>query len=755
MNNNKKTLQNIVIPIEGMSCAACSAAVERSLSKMDGIESVSVNALTGQAKISYETQKVRISQIKTAIEKLGFKPLPFDEIDKSQEIEEVSESNSNEWFDFKIAISFAIILLYIAMGPMINLPIPKFISPEIFPLRYAVIQVIILIPIMYAGRRFYSMGFKTLLSAHPNMDSLIAIGTGSALIYGLYAIVKIFLGDISWVHHLYFESAGTIIALILLGKTLEHIAKGKTNRAIKSLMNLQPKEATIVVGEDIIKIPAGEVKIGDIVLVKPGEKFPVDGVVIDGSSFVDESMITGESVPVSKVVNDKVVGATINQNGSLRVRTTSVGKDTILANIIRMVEEAQSTKAPIARLADIISGYFVPIVIAIAIISGTLWLMYTKDLDFSLKIFISVMVVACPCALGLATPTAVMVGTGRGAYYGVLIKNGEALETAHKVNTVVFDKTGTITNGTPEVMDIISIKDYSDYDILKFMASAESVSEHPLAKAVCKFASEKGVLLLMATQFEAITGEGIIAKVDNKNIKVGKWRFVSKVDLELKDWGDNQASLARTPIYLSVNDELIGAVSIADGIKSEAVNSVATLKNMGINVVMMTGDHNNTAKAIAKEVGIDNVYSELMPNEKLGLIKQFQNTGDTVCMVGDGINDAPALVQADVGIAIGSGTDIAMESGDIVLIKADIKDVATAIELSRATIKNIKQNLFWAFIYNLAGIPLAAGLFYIFGGPLLNPMFAAAAMSMSSVSVVSNALRLNVFVPSGYKNKHS
>ncbi len=756
MNNEIDIEQNkkqIIIPIEGMTCSACSAAVERSLSKMDGVVSINVNALTGQANINYDSDKIRLSQLKRSIEKLGFKPLPIGALDKYKK--EHNKTSSLEWLDFGIAISFAAILLYVAMGHMMGLSIPRFMNPEIFPLRFAIVQLILLVPIIYAGRRFYIMGFKTFISAHPNMDSLIAIGTGAAFIYGLYAIFKISMGETHWVHHLYFESAGTIIALILLGKTLEHHAKGKTNQAIEALMKLQPKDAVVVEGDSFISLPIEEVAVDDIVLVKPGEKFPVDGVIIDGETYVDESMITGESIPIKKNIGDKVVAATLNQNGSIKLRTTGVGKDTVLAHIIHMVEDAQSTKAPIALMADIISGYFVPIVIVIAMVSSVLWFMTTKDLDFALRIFISVLVVACPCALGLATPTAIMVGTGRGAKYGVLIKNGEALEQTHKLTAVVFDKTGTITKGKPEVMEIYSVDGYKDNDVLQMMASVETNSEHPLGIAICDKASELDLEMLPIKDFKAITGKGITAQIDEKKIIIGNWNIITDnlqhandISASLKSWGDNQAKLARTPIYIGVDECIVGAVSVADAVKEGAFEAVSKLKSLGINVSIMTGDHRDTADAIAKEVGVDNVFSELMPHEKLDAIKELQSKHHIVGMVGDGINDAPALVQADIGMAIGSGTDVAMESGDIVLMKGDINDVTTAIELSRATIKNIKQNLFWAFAYNTAGIPLAAGLFYIFGGPLLNPMFAAAAMSMSSVSVVSNALRLRKFIPS-------
>ncbi len=739
--------ESMIIPIEGMTCAACSAAVERSLSRMDGMAHVSVNALTGQAKLSYDKDKIRISQIKKAIEKLGFKPLPISELNNFNK--ESDSKNKSEWTDFIVAIVFSVLLLYVAMGPMIGLSIPKAISPDMFPLRFALVQLLLLLPVMYAGRRFYIVGYKTLILGNPNMDSLIAVGTSAAFIYGIYAIVKIFFGDVQWVHHLYFESAGTIIALILLGKTLENHAKGKTTQAIESLIKLQPKDAIVIDGEEFISLPVEEVSVGDVVFVKPGEKFPIDGIVIDGESYADESMITGESLPIKKQIGDRVVAATINQNGSLKVKAKNVGKDTVLAHIINMVEEAQGTKAPIARMADVISGYFVPVVIAIAVISSLLWLVNTKDVDFALRIFISVLVVACPCALGLATPTAIMVGTGRGANYGVLIKNGEALEKTHEVTSVVFDKTGTITIGQPNIMEMYTVGGYNERDLLQLMASVESNSEHPLGKAVCDKAKEEGVSLLSVTNFEAVTGKGIRAEVEEKNILIGNWNMMIDVkkDDGIKKWGDEQAKIARTPVYMAIDGVVAGAVSIADSLKEGAVQAVCRLKSMGIKTHIMTGDHRDTAQAIANEVGVDNVLSELMPSDKLDAIRRLQQSGEVVAMVGDGINDAPALIQSDVGIAIGSGTDVAMESGDIVLMKGDVLDVTVAIELSRATIKNIKQNLFWAFIYNTAGIPLAAGLFYIFGGPLLNPMFAAAAMSMSSVSVVSNALRLKRFKP--------
>ena len=590
------------------------------------------------------------------------------------------------------------------------------------------------------------------------MDTLVAIGTSSAFIYSLYTTINLIRNagvsmemHMSHHHQLYFESAGIIIALILLGKFLESRSKGKTSEAIKKLMGLQPKTAIIMVDDKEVEVSIDEVLVGDIVVVKPGEKIPVDGKIVFGHTSIDESMLTGESMPVEKIVGDSVTGASINKNGLIRFEATKVGKDTALAQIIKLVEDAQGTKAPIAKLADTVAGYFVPAVITIAVVAALLWAIIGKEnTTFVLTIFISVLVIACPCALGLATPTAIMVGTGKGAENGILIKSSVALELAHKVDTVIFDKTGTITEGKPKVTEIITYGDYEEDYILKLAASAEKGSEHPLGEAIVRYANEKNIDLINVEKFNSVTGKGINAVIDNKKINLGNVKMMEDLNISLdivENKYDELAKQGKTPMFISIENELAGIIAVADVVKESSKRAVELLHNLGIKVAMVTGDNKNTAQAIASQVGIDIVLAEVLPEDKSNEVKKLQAEGNFVAMVGDGINDAPALAASDIGIAIGSGTDVAIESADIVLMKNDLMDVPTAIKLSKDTIRNIKQNLFWAFGYNTIGIPVAAGVLYIFGGPLLNPMIAAAAMSLSSVSVVSNALRLRKFKP--------
>ncbi|NLM05183.1 MAG: copper-translocating P-type ATPase, partial [Clostridiales bacterium] len=618
------------------------------------------------------------------------------------------------------------------------------------PMNFALTQMFLTIPTMLVGYKFYTVGFRTLFKGSPNMDSLIAIGTSAAFIYGVYAVLEISKGNHAMAMDLYFESAGVIITLILLGKYLESVSKGKTSQAIKELMGLQPKTATVIQDGKEIILPIEEVEVGDIILVKPGEKIPVDGEVVEGYTSVDESMLTGESIPVEKNIGDSVTGGSINKNGSIKFKAKKIGKDTTLAQIIKLVEDAQGSKAPIAKMADVISGYFVPIVIGIAIVSSGLWYITGQSTTFVLTIFISVLVIACPCALGLATPTAIMVGTGKGAEYGVLIKGGESLETTHKIQTVVFDKTGTITEGKPKVTDIITNGSILEEELLILAASAEKGSEHPLGEAIVKGAEEKALELKNVDNFMAIPGHGIQVKIGDKNLLLGNKKLMDdkNIHITLESDANRLASEGKTPMYIAINNELAGIIAVADVLKESSIKAIEKLHEMGIEVAMITGDNRRTADAIAKQVGIDIVLAEVLPEDKANEIKKLQESGKKVAMVGDGINDAPALAQADVGMAIGSGTDVAMESADIVLMRSDLMDVVTAIQLSKKTIKNIKENLFWAFGYNTLGIPVAAGLLYAFGGPLLNPMFAAGAMALSSVSVVTNALRLRKFKPS-------
>ncbi|NLY61079.1 MAG: copper-translocating P-type ATPase [Clostridiales bacterium] len=746
-DNNRQ----VTIPVGGMTCAACSRAVERALGRLEGVKEARVNLATEKANVVYDPNQVRLSQIREVIVKAGYKPLDIQRDDQTDARRQQREREiSTMWTKFIVSLIFTVPLFYIAMGHMVGLPVPRFMDPEINPLNFALVQLVLTIPTMIAGYKFYTVGYRTLFKRSPNMDSLVALGTSAAFIYGLYAIWRIAMGDAQYAGHLYFESVAVIITLILLGKTLETVAKGRTSEAIKKLMDLAPKMATVIQDGKEITIPIEEVEAGDIIVVKPGQSIPVDGQVVDGLTSVDESMLTGESIPVEKKVGDSVVGGSINKTGSIQFKATRVGNDTTLAQIIRLVEEAQGSKAPIAKMADIISGYFVPIVLGIAIVAGLAWWLSGESAVFSLTIFISVLVIACPCALGLATPTAIMVGTGKGAENGVLIKSGEALEIAHKVDTIVLDKTGTITLGQPKVTDVLVYGNIDKDELLRLAASAEKGSEHPLGEAIIEKAQEQGMELENLDAFEAIPGYGIEAKILGKSMVLGNKRLMDQRNVELgkalNDW-ENLAQEGKTPMYIAIDGKLAGIIAVADILKDSSYDAIKALHKLGLEVVMITGDNQRTAQAIAKQVGIDKVLADVLPQDKANEVKKLQEQGKKVAMVGDGINDAPALAQADIGIAIGSGTDVAMESADIVLMRSDLIDVSTAIELSKRTITNIKQNLFWAFAYNTAGIPIAAGLLHILGGPLLNPMIAAAAMAFSSVSVVSNALRLKRFKP--------
>jgi len=743
--------REVSIPIGGMTCAACAKAIERAIKRLPGVDEVSVNLATEKARVVYNPAMVRLSEIKQAIIKAGYKPLEAE--DGEQRVDQEKLRRQRELKDLRtrlvVSIIFAVPLLYIAMGHMLGLPLPEVIMPDMHPLNFAMVQLLLTLPIVVAGYRFYTVGFGNLIRRHPNMDSLIAVGTSAAFVYGVYAIFSIAAGHTEYAMNLYFESAGVIITLILLGRYLESIAKGKTSEAIRRLMDLSPRTAVVIHEDKESTIPVEEVEVGDILLVRPGDRIPVDGEVIEGRTSVDESMLTGESIPVEKVPGSKVVGGSINKNGTIKMKATKVGKDTVLAQIIKLVEEAQGSKAPIAKLADVISGYFVPVVIAIAVVAAVAWILTGESAIFALTIFISVLVIACPCALGLATPTAIMVGTGKGAEYGILIKSGEALETAHKVDTVVLDKTGTITEGKPKVTDIITNGLISEDELLRLSASAEVASEHPLGEAIVRSARERNMELAWAESFEAIPGQGIEVVTQGKQLLLGNRKLMEdrNVEITLQQEYDRLAEEGKTPMFVAVDGKLAGIIAVSDVIKPTSRKAVEQLHRMGIKVVMITGDNARTAQAIAKQVGIDMVLAEVLPQDKANEVKRLQEQGRKVAMVGDGINDAPALVQADVGIAIGSGTDVAMESADIVLMKSDLMDVPAAIQLSKATIRNIKQNLFWAFAYNTAGIPIAAGVLHLFGGPLLNPMIAALAMALSSVSVVTNALRLKRFKP--------
>lgn len=739
------------LKIEGMSCAACAKTVERVTRKLDGVIEANVNFASEKLSISFEPSRTRIFEIKKVIEKAGYKALDEEvslDTDKGKKEREIKSL----WNRFVTSAIFGIPLLLIAMVPMIvekfGVVLPPTISPMVHPKIFAIVELILVIPIIFAGRKYFIVGFKSLAKRSPNMDSLIALGTSAAFFYGLFAVYEILTGNVDY--DLYFESAGVILTLITLGKYLEAVTKGKTSEAIKKLMGLTPKTAMIISDDKEIEIDIDEVEVGDIVIVKPGEKVPVDGVIMEGTTSVDESMLTGESIPVEKNIGDKVIGASINKNGSIMFKATKVGKDTVLAQIIKLVEDAQGSKAPIAKMADIISGYFVPVVMSLALIAAAAWYISGETGVFSLTIFISVLVIACPCALGLATPTAIMVGTGKGAEYGVLIKSGVALETAHKIQTIVFDKTGTITEGRPKVTDIVNLNGISKERLLQIAASAEKGSEHPLGEAIVRNAEELKLEFEKIDGFKAIPGYGIEVTIAQDTILLGNRKLMQerKISLEnLEETSHKLAAEGKTPMYISIDNRISGIIAVADTVKSSSKRAIEKLHSMGIEVAMLTGDNKRTAEAIAKEVGIDIVLAEVLPQDKADEVKKLQAQGKKVAMVGDGINDAPALAQADIGIAIGSGTDVAIESADIVLMRSDLMDVPTAIELSKKTIKNIKENLFWAFGYNTLGIPVAMGILYIFGGPLLNPMIAALAMSFSSVSVLTNALRLKRFKP--------
>lgn len=753
--------------IKGMTCSACSTAVDRNVKKLEGINEVNVNLLNNSMIVKYDENVLNNETIIKKVQDAGYEAFLVENGKKTQKNSTEDNLGKIETNELKnrliISFIFAIPLFYISMGHMLNWYLPHLFHGYSNAIIFAFTQFLLALPIVFINIKYYKVGFKTLYKGSPNMDSLIAIGTSAAMIYGVFSIYKIGYGlgnnDIDMViqysHDLYFESAAIVLTLITLGKFLEARAKENTSEAINKLINLTPKTALVLRNNQEIEIPIDELVLKDIVIVKPGNIVPTDGIIIFGNSSIDESMLTGESLPVSKKVGDKVIGASINKSGSFKFEVTKLGEDTVLSQIIKLIEEASSSKAPISKLADRISAIFVPTVIVISILATVTWLFLGYSFEFALSIGIAILVISCPCALGLATPTAIMVGTGKGAQNGILIKSAESLEIAHTINTVVIDKTGTITEGKTQVTDIFTNEKITQDKLLQLCATIEKNSEHPLADAILKKTQEKEIELLNATDFEALNGLGIKAKVEDRVFYIGNKKLLDSKNISLDlfyEKSEKLANEAKTPIFIADENEVLGLIAISDVVKPTSKDAILEFEKMGLEVIMLTGDNYKTANAIAKQININNVIAEVLPQDKEKEIQKLQSLGKKVAMIGDGINDAPALVRADVGIAIGAGTDIAIESANIVLVKSDLLDAVKAIQLSNAVIKNIKQNLFWAFFYNIIGIPLAAGVFYTVLGWKLSPMFAGAAMSLSSVTVVLNALRLKLFEPRISKN---
>ena len=747
--------------VTGMSCAACSAAVERAVNKLEGVDAAQVNLLANSMQVEYDEAAVTEADICAAVEKAGYGASPVAPAGKAapakaapgEDPAEVELRSMKQ--RLAVSLAFLIPLMYVSMGHMMGLPLPAFFHGREGAVTFALTQFLLVLPIMYVNRKFYVVGFKSLWHRSPNMDSLIALGSAAAVVYGLFALYRIGwglgTGDMELVDRyrmdLYFESAGTILTLITLGKFLEARAKGRTGAAIRALMDLAPDTALVLRDGTEVEIPAEEVAVGDTVVIKPGMRIPVDGTVLTGLSSVDESAVTGESIPAEKAPGARVIAASINRSGSFTFRAEKVGGDTTLAQIIALVQDAGATKAPIAKLADKVSGVFVPVVIAIALVSFGVWLALGQTMEFALARAISVLVISCPCALGLATPVAIMVGTGKGARMGILYKNAEALENAHKIDTVVLDKTGTITEGKPAVTDLLPAPGVDKTELLQVAAALEKPSEHPLAEAILTAVGD--MPLPEAERFEALPGRGVRAFVNGREHLAGNLRLMEEQGVDAA-WAASEAERlakeGKTPLYFAAEGKLLGLVAAADPVKPTSAAAIGKLQAMGLKVIMLTGDNARTAEAIRAKLGIEQVVAEVLPQDKEAQVRALQQQGRRVAMVGDGINDAPALTRADVGVAIGAGTDVAIDSADVVLMRSDLWDLVNALRLSRATIRNIRENLFWAFFYNSIGIPVAAGALYGFG-LVLNPMLGAAAMSLSSVCVVSNALRLNFFKP--------
>ncbi|MFT8668951.1 MAG: heavy metal translocating P-type ATPase [Liquorilactobacillus hordei] len=738
--------------IDGMVCASCSLTIEKAVGKLAGVADVSVNLTTEKMNVAYDARALDEQKIISAVSDAGYgaKLLAgtFSEIE--QQTAKKTRQLDKLWLQFIYSAIFTIPLLYIAMGSMIGLWLPSFIQPASNPKVFVMIELLLVLPVIILNLDYFKIGFKTLIRGHPNMDSLVALGSGAALIYSFFGTIQVFMGNYSYSDTLYYEAAGTILTLITLGKYFETVSKGKTSTAIKKLLDLTPKTANVIINGQEKEISLADVKLENIVIVRPGQKIPVDGQIIEGNSTVDESLLTGESMPVTKKIGDDVFAGSLNQSGTFELKVTKNQKETVLAQIIKLVENAQAQKAPIAKIADKVSAIFVPVVITLALLAGLGWYFIGgESFSFSLTIMIAVLVIACPCALGLATPTAIMVGTGKGADNGVFFKSGTALESLQNVQTIVLDKTGTITTGIPSVTDIVSFNNFTKQSVLELATALEYNSEHPLAKAIMMYAKEYNVNAMKTSNFQLVEGKGIQAVVDSSTASLGNESLmeVNKINIlpQVKLQVDKLALQGKTPLLLALDTQLVGIIAISDPVKNSSRSAISKLQDAGLEVIMMTGDNKKTAAAIAKQVGIKVVKSEVMPADKAQNIQALQASGKLVSMVGDGINDAPALAQADVGIAIGSGTDVAVAAADIVLFNSNLLDVVTAYRLSRVTIRNIKENLFWAFAYNILGIPVAMGGLFLFGGPLLNPMIAGAAMSFSSVSVLLNALRLRSF----------
>ena len=749
--------------VTGMTCSACSSRVEKCVSKLEGVKEVSVNLLTNSMQVEFNDAVIQEQGIIDAVVHAGYGASVQGKKETSSGKQKTREEGTDpvkehlEYMKKRTIWSFIFLipLMYVSMGHMIGLPLPGFLHGTVNAVGFAMTQFLLCIPVIYINRAYYTKGFSTLFHGAPNMDTLIAVGSTASLVYGIFAIYRMGYGlgvqDLDlvnrYLHDLYFESAVMILALINIGKYLEARSKGKTSEAINKLMDLAPKTAFVERSGGVVEIPAEEIQIGDILQVKPGSSVPADGVVLEGTTSIDEAAITGESIPVQKMPGDQVIAATMNKAGFFRMKASKVGDDTTFSQIIHLVEDASASKAPIAKIADKIAGVFVPIVMTIALITAVVWILSGADFEFALSCAISVLVISCPCALGLATPVAIMVGTGKGAENGILIKSGEALEVTHNIQSVVLDKTGTITQGKPVVTDIYGVKTDST-ELLKIAAAMEKKSEHPLAEAVLAKAAEEDISLPEASEFSAVAGMGIEAVIEGKKYYAGNLRLMKEKNIScagIEDYLETLTGEGKTPLLFAAEKELLGVIGAADVVKPNSAQAIRELKKMGIQVIMLTGDNERTAKAIQRQLDIDTVIAEVLPQDKEREVAKLQESGRKVAMVGDGINDAPALARADVGIAIGAGTDVAIESADIVLMKNDLLDVVTAVGLSKAVIRNIKENLFWAFFYNVCGIPLAAGVFYTAFGLKLSPMFGAAAMSLSSLFVVSNALRLRFF----------